>query len=383
VRIGIFTNNYLPMRGGVTSSVQTLADGLTALGHHVWVFAPQFAGASGDPAGVLRFPSFPAPTYPDFSLPVPWSHRLCRQIEALQLDIFHAQHPFLLGGTARRLARRAGRPLVFTYHTHYEKYAHYVPLRRSLVECAAMRCSTRFAGRSDLVLAPSRAVRDALRERGVTVPIQVVPTGVPLRLFVPGDRSRARAARGLLPDDPVLLYVGRLDREKSVELLLDAFEIVAEVLPRARLLLVGQGSHAGELRARTEATTVRDRVSFVGVKPRESLPDYYRAADLFWFASRTETQGLVLAEAAACGLPAVAVAAPGMQEVVADGETGLLIKPDPAALAEAAIGLLLDPARREAMGARARDLAHRQFDADAQALRVSRLYARLLEGPRS
>ncbi len=358
--------------------MQALSEGLEALGHQAWIFAPRFPGSAADPPAVHRVPSLPALTYPEFSLSIPWSRRLARTIEGLDLEIFHAQHPFLLGGTAKRMARRRVRPLVFTYHTHYEKYVHYVPLHASLVERLAVRWSLSFANHSDLVIVPSEAVRASLRKRGVTPPIAVVPTGVPLDRFAPGDRARARAMLGLCPTDPVLLYIGRLDREKSVELLLDAFPLVAEVLPRARLLLVGQGTQADALRARAHAASAADRVSFVGVKPREALPDYYRAADLFWFASQTETQGLVLAEAHACGLPAVAVAAPGLEEVVTDGETGLLVKSDPRALAEAALGLLLDSARRQAMGARAREVASRQFNAERQAQRIASLYVRLL-----
>jgi len=380
VRVGIFTNNYLPMRGGVTTAVATLSAGLAALGHRVWVFAPRSRGPCADPPGVVRVPAVPAPTYPDFSLVLPWSRWLSQTVEGLELEIFHAQHPFLLGGTARRLARRLGRPLVFTYHTHYEKYAHYVPLRRGLVERLAVRWSSRFADRADLVIAPSQAVRAVLRQRGVTAPIEVVPTGVPLGLFAPGDRARARAVLGLAPTDRILLYVGRLDREKNVELLLDAFWLVVEVVPQARLLFVGQGTEGPRLRARARAAPAGDRISFVGVKPWETLPDYYRAADLFCFASQTETQGLALAEAQACGLPAVVGAAPGVEEVVKDGESGHLVKPDPLALAEATIGLLLDPARRRAMGVRAREVAIRQFDAERQTRRLTALYTRLLGG---
>jgi 1,2-diacylglycerol 3-alpha-glucosyltransferase len=134
VRIGLFTNNYVPFCGGVTISVETLREGLEARGHEVWTFAPRFPGAQPDPPRVVRFPSVPAATYPEFPLAVPWSPRIARQVSAIRLDVFHAHHPFLLGPAARRLARRHRRPLVFTYHTNYEKYAHYVPLTRGLVE---------------------------------------------------------------------------------------------------------------------------------------------------------------------------------------------------------------------------------------------------------
>ncbi len=378
MRVGIFTNNYLPMRGGVTTAVETLRRGLEAQDHRAWVFAPRFASRPADPPFVFRYPSIPAPTYPDFSLAVPFSPRLAGAVRDLDIEIFHAQHPFLLGHTARRLARRLGRPLVFTYHTRYEKYAHYVPLRRDLVEAAAIRWSCRFANLSDLVIAPSTRIRDTLRERGVRAPIEVVPTGIELDHFSPGARGPARAGLGLPADDPLLLYVGRLDREKSVGRLLTAFEQVVAVVPTARFLLVGHGTEAGSLREQARRSAAGDRIVFLGVRPREALPPYYRAADVFVFASETETQGLVLAEAAAAGLPAVAVSASGVDEVVANGETGILTKSEPRELADAAIALLLDPERRRAMGANARRLAKREFCAGRQVGRVLALYEALL-----
>jgi glycosyltransferase involved in cell wall biosynthesis len=375
VRVALFTNNYVPFCGGVTISVETLRQGLDAAGHEAWVFAPRFPRATDIASRIVRYPSLPAGTYPDFALAVPWGRRIARRVAELRFDVFHAHHPFLLGPVARRLARRQGRPLVFTYHTRYEKYAHYVPIKRSLVEAVAVRLSTRFAARADAVLAPSAILRDELRGRGVRAPIAVVPTGVDVARFRPGDRDGARRALGLGADERIVLYVGRLDREKSVDRILTAFERVAGTVPGTRLLLVGQGTQAEQLRRQAHASPVGARVRFEGVQPHAELPRYYRAADVFLFASETETQGLVLAEAAACGLPAVAVSAPGCDEVVRDGETGLLTKVDAAALADAAIGLLLDADRRAAMALRAREIAAQQFDVRLQIERTLAVYA--------
>ena len=375
MRIALFTNNYLPFCGGVTISVETLRRGLEARGHEVWVMAPRFRGVAGSAPGVIRYPSIPATTYPEFPLAIPYAPAVTARVRALAVDVFHAHHPFLLGPAAERLARRAGRPLVFTYHTRYEKYAHYVPLTRPLVEAAAVRLSTRFAARVDAVIAPSVVVRDELERRGVQAPVAVVPTGVDLERFRPGDRRTARRALGLPEHAPVLLYVGRLDREKSVDRVLLAFERIASTVPRARLLLVGHGKEAERLRRRAATLSAAAGVQFLGVRAHDTLPVCYQAADLFLFASETETQGLVLAEAAACGLPAVAVDASGCDEVVRDGDTGLLTKNDPTALAEAAIGLLLDGERRSAMARRARDVAVSAFDVRLQIDRTLDVYA--------
>jgi len=375
VRIALFTNNYLPFCGGVTISVDTLRRGLESRGHEVWIMAPRFRDAAPDAARVVRYPSVPSTRYPAFPLAIPYARRLGRFVGTLAPDVFHAHHPFLLGPAARRLARRHRRPLVFTYHTRYEKYAHYVPLTRGLVERAATRLSGRFAASADAVIAPSAVIRDELWRRGVTAPVHVVPTGVDLDLFAPGERAPARRALDLADGEPMLLYVGRLDREKSVDRVVLAFERVASTLARARLVVVGHGTEAERLRRLAGRLSAGDRIHFLGVRPHAALPACYRAADLFLFASETETQGLVLAEAAACGVPAVAVAAPGCDEVVRDGESGVTTKSDPAALAEAAVGLLLDAERRAAMGRRARALAEREFDVRLQIDRTLDVYA--------
>jgi glycosyltransferase involved in cell wall biosynthesis len=365
MRVALFTNNYLPFRGGVTTAVETLREGLAARGVAAWVFAPAAGPDVADPPWVFRYPSVGAPTYPGFRLPLPLSPRLAAFARRLAPDVVHVHHPFLLGPAGRRLARRLGVPVVFTYHTRYEKYAHYVPLPGRLVRALAVHLSCRFADRADLVVAPSAWIADLLRARGVRAPTVVVPTGVPLERFRPGDRSAARRALGL-PGGPLCLYVGRLDREKSVERVLDAFTLVADAVPDARLLLVGQGSHAAALQRHAARGPAAARIDFVGGRPRPALPAYYQAADVFLFASETETQGLVLAEAQACGLPAVAVRAPGVEEVVEDGVTGVLVKADPRSLAEATVRLLLDADRRAALGAAARAAVRAGFCADRQ-----------------
>jgi glycosyltransferase involved in cell wall biosynthesis len=237
-----------------------------------------------------------------------------------------------------------------------------------------------FAAQADLVVAPSEGIRCFLESQGVPSPIAVLPTGVELDRFVPGNQATARHSLGLPLDAPILLSVGRLDREKGMGLLLSAFEHLAAEIPEARLLVVGQGKETDRLEALGKRLSGGDRIRFAGGLPREELPAYYRAADLFLFASQTETQGLVLAEAHACGLPAVAVRAMGVDETVLDGETGVLTKPDAREMADAAIALLTDCDGRRAMGRQARELAEREFSADRQVAKLLILYDSLLSG---
>jgi 1,2-diacylglycerol 3-alpha-glucosyltransferase len=340
LRVGLFTNNYFPMLGGVPTAVETIRRGLEALGHEVVIVAPRMAGADDGERPVIRVPALPAPTYPDFALPLPLSPALARRLRALDLDVFHAHHPFLLGASARRLARASGRAFVFTYHTLYDRYAHYVPLPRAMVARRAIRWSAGFADTADLVLAPSDFVAQRLRAQGVRRPIEVLPTGVDLDHFRPGDRAGARRALGLAADDRVLLYVGRLDREKNLEFLLDA--VARTRTPRVRLLLVGRGTQTAALRREAASRGWGDRVELRGGSPPAGLPAYYQAADAFVFASTTETQGLAVLEAMACGLPVVAVRASGVEEIVTDGVSGLLVPEDAAAFAIAVDQILAD-----------------------------------------
>jgi glycosyltransferase involved in cell wall biosynthesis len=372
LRIGLFTNNYFPMLGGVPTAVETIRRDLEALGHEVVIVAPRMAGADDGGRWLIRVPAVPAPTYPDFALPLPLGPGVTRRLRALDLDVFHAHHPFLLGASARRLARASGRPFVFTYHTLYDRYAHYVPLLpRQMVARGAIRWSAGFADTADLVLAPSDFVARRLRAQGVRRPIEVLPTGIDLDRFRPGDRADARRTLRLAADDRVLLYVGRLDREKNLEFLLEAIARVR--VPRVRLLLVGRGTQAAALRRAAEARGVADRVDLRGGSPPDGLPAYYRAADAFVFASTTETQGLAVLEAMACGLPVVAVRATGIEEVVAEGVSGLLVPEAPAVFGDAVGQILIDRDLAAKLAIGARDAAL-PFESTALVRRLVALY---------
>jgi len=374
----MLSESYVPRVSGVVTSLTSYARALRAEGHRVVIAAPGYRGHHDDDPDVLRLPSVRTPAQPDFPLAFPLRPRLLGDPRIQAADVVHAHTPFIMGRLALSVARRLGRPLVFTHHTLYHEYVHYVPwLSPRLTRRAVLRWVRDFANRCDLVIAPSGVIQGMLRRQGVTARIEVLPTGS----IDPAQSARldgrgVRPRYGIPPGVPLLVTVSRLAPEKSVDLLLRAFQQVTEP-PGAYLLVVGGGPSAASLEALARELGIAERIRFTGALPHEGALETMAGADLFVFASQTETQGVVLVEAMAAGLPAVAVGAAGAAEVVRDGESGLLVGPDAAALATAVSRLLGDGPRRTAFGRRAREIAA-DYAISMLARRLVTLYESLL-----
>lgn len=323
MRIAFFTNNYKPFVGGVPIAIELLADRLRRRGHRVYIFAPEYEEETEDEPDVFRSFSLKNFNRSSFSLPIP-NLEPYRRFGELQVEVVHVHHPFLLGQTGMFLARSENLPLVFTYHTQYEKYAHYLPFDEKVVEEVAVKLSTRFANCCDAVIAPSSDIKSMLLERGVSVPIRVIPTGVDLGRFRKGRGKLLREQFSIPSEDKVLLFVSRLAKEKNIEFLLECYSKLSAEIANLWFVVVGSGDHEEQLRRKARSTPSPERVIFTGTLQGEELVSAYRGADLFVFASTTETQGMVVLEAMAGGLPVVAVDAPGVRDVVVDGENGFL-----------------------------------------------------------
>lgn len=391
MRVLLTSESSLPYTSGVTVSVDAQARALGARGHEVLLLAPRpLDGAPPEPIGSPG----PAPRYawlPSYQLPVvappayrmpiplPWTDAMA-DASRFAPQIVHAHSPFVTGLMARRLARAAGAPLVFTHHTRFADYGHYLgPLAGpgAAVTDAYLRA---FWGACAAIVAPSTDLADEIRGRlGDDRPsrVRVIPTGVD----VAGIRALAsrdpRSAAEWPADVVVVASLGRLAPEKSPMHVLDAVALAG-----LHLLVIGGGPSEADLRARAERPDLVGRVAFTGALPRPEALATLAGADLFAFASRTETQGLVLAEALASGLPAVAVDGPGVRDSVRDGVDGLIVAAEPAEgraaqLGAELAGLAADPARRESMAARARDDADR-FSIDRRMDETEALYASLV-----
>jgi 1,2-diacylglycerol 3-alpha-glucosyltransferase len=327
MKICMMTNTYLPHVGGVARSVSTFAEEFIRGGHDVLVVAPQFDGKplpAKSEAIVERVPSLRNFNGSEFSVRLPLATALSDRLDAFQADIIHAHHPFLLGDTALRVSMNKNVPIIFTHHTRYEDYTHYVPFSDAMKE-VAIQIPTHFANLCDGVIAPSESLARVIRKRGVTTPIAVIPTGIDVQAFASADGARFRQRLEIPADSLVIGHVGRLALEKNLGYLAEAVAAFLQREPKARFLVVGDGPWREELKQVFESKGVANRLLLAGKRTGRVLREAYRAMDVFAFASQSETQGMVVAEAMAAGLPVVALNASGVREVVRDEKNGFLL----------------------------------------------------------
>ena len=365
MRVGFFTECYKPIVNGVVASIDALRDGLHARGVDVTTIAPHFPHFIDDARDVVRIPSLPLPTPTAYRLCVPYLNAVDRR-RLRGIDIVHAHSPFVTGWMAVSYARRHRIPLVFTYHTRLDAYAHYAPFDR-----ATVTLTRRYANAADAVVVPTAAMETRLRELGVRAPITVVPSAIDVERFAGGARSPlVRARLGVTDEGPLALVVSRLATEKNVELAIDALVHFGGL----RLAIIGEGPHRAALEERARRLGVAGRVRFAGTLARERLPDVYASADAFLFPSTTDTQGLVLAEALAAGLPVVAAESEASRDVL--GAAGSIVPARAAAIA-AALAAAISAGRDQS----AVRLAYSRFTVELQTRRILEVYAGVLAAP--
>lgn len=349
LRVGFFTEVYRPVVNGVVASIDTLAEGLRERGHEVYCFAPHMPGIDEPDGPVFRMPSLPLPTRTAYRLTLPLVSRRNVNTVIKRLSLVHVHSPFVTGWMGMRYARRYGMPLVYTYHTQLEAYAHYVPFEPNATRYAATQLTRTFANLVDAVVVPTPAMATRLRDLGVTVRVAVVPSGIDLRRFGAGRRDEAlRARAGARPGDRLVLCVGRLAKEKSVDLLFEALRIAHD--RTLKLVIAGDGPDREALEERARECGVAGRTRFLGVVARDQLPDLYASCDAFCMPSTTETQGLVQAEALAAGALVIAADAAPNRDVL--GGAGTIVDPTPAAFAAALDALTGDRSDRRSAEAR-------------------------------
>ncbi|MCD6309525.1 MAG: glycosyltransferase [Candidatus Eremiobacteraeota bacterium] len=349
MRIGMFIDCYHPIINGVTTEVEELKKTLENLGVEVFLFVPKAPGYVEEDR-VYRFSSIAFPFQPEHRFTFPFPRKILDTTDKLALDLIHLHTPFNVGWIGLYKAKKLGIPVVFTHHTFWEDYVHYFPLLpRGIARKVAYYLYHFISNRSKYIIAPSREAKKRLENIGINTTIEVIPGGINLELFSPTGGEEIREEILGKSGKYLLLYVGRLGKEKNLGYLVSMMGHLYRRDKSIRLLIVGDGPVREDLERKTWELGIEDVVIFRGYVPRENLPPYYAGADLMVFSSKTETQGVVLVESLACGTPVIAVSAEAQNELLSGKGCGVLVSGGPDEFARIVFGLLHDPEKLKRM----------------------------------
>jgi glycosyltransferase involved in cell wall biosynthesis len=383
MNIGIFTDTYTPQVNGVVTSIETFRKEYEARGHEVFLFAPNAPGVPKNESNIFRFESMHFPQNPDYRMSSMTSKKLqWHMIREMKLDIIHTQDPFALGLYGVFIGKTYHIPLVHTYHTFYEKYVHYLPVPHAVSVALAKKMSKEFCKEHNLIIAPSTVFKTVLEGYGIRRPIEVVPTGI-----------NEKAFSELLPKNEIyktfdipnpknfLMFAGRLGKEKNIDILLRTLKEVVKKFPETTLAIAGDGTERQNLEHYAQKIGVLKNVRFIGfIKPRV-LYSLMHAARAFVFASVTETQGLVAAEAMMAGTPVIAVDEMGVRDVLSGGKGGIPVRLAEKDFEAAITKLFTNEALWKKKSAEAKNRA-REFSSGAMAEKMLEHYRYLIEAKR-
>ncbi len=333
MHILMISDVYFPRVNGVSTSIKTFITEHQKLGNRVTLVCPDYTDQTqieyDDEYATIRLPARHVLFDPeDRLIKSSCFHDLLEILQPCRIDIIHVQTPFVAHRFGVKLSAILNIPCVETYHTFFEEYFHhYIPLiPKRILRSLSQRFSVNQCNQLDAVIVPSTAMKNVLSEYGVSTDINIIPTGLRVNDFEGGDGTRFRKAHGIAANRPLLIYIGRVALEKNIHFLLDMLVVVKQQIPDVLLIVAGEGPAQKNLQKYTHKLELTDNVMFVGYMSREQeLLDCYRAGQAFVFSSRTETQGLVLLEALACGLPVISTAVMGTIDVLDDQEGGCLI----------------------------------------------------------
>ena len=351
MRIAMLTNNYKPFIGGVPISIERLADGLKSIGHDVFIFAPSYENQVEE-ENVIRCKSIITKT-DKYTLPNMFDVKLEKRFKELNIDIIHVHHPILMGNLGLYLGKKYNVPVVFTYHTRYEQYLHYVKVYNAIEERRKVEnnknliyiedkilnytknnltCGylNKFANKCDMIFAPTNLIKEQLQESGIKSNIQVIPTGLDESYFKE-EKEVSNAIRKKYIQDKKYLFctVARLVKEKNLEFLIRGLkELKSREGDCFKSLIIGEGPLKENLKSLAKKLGLEDNIVFLNSVSNDCIGNYYRACDLFLFSSQSETQGIVLLEAMAAKKPVVAVKASGVIDVVKNNINGYITDND-------------------------------------------------------
>lgn len=342
MKIGIFSDAYNPAINGVVTSINMLEREMKKRGHEVYVFAPSKSiSTPNQDQNLYMLKSMPlivAKEY-KFRLAAFYSREVAKKIKELDLDIIHTHSEFSLGLFGKIISRKFKIPFIHTYHTMWEDYIHYlIPVkgtRNIYPKRFARTFSKNFITKAECIIAPSKKTEKYLRYKCKikNKPIYIVPTGIDIEPFKKEnysneERLKLRESLGISKDDKIILFLGRVAEEKSIDKILNAMPLIFKNMPNAKFLIVGEGPSKKQLMEQAKKLQIMDKVIFTGKVDWDEVPKYYNISDIFVNASLTETQGLTFIEAMAAGIPVVAKYAPNLSEFIINNYNGILVKKD-------------------------------------------------------
>lgn len=376
LRIGLFTDTYAPQVNGVSVSLQMISEGLKKRGHQVTIFAPRFPGYKDNEPNVMRLPSLKYLNNPPIYVAVLGTPRSTWKLTREHFDVLHAHSPLTVGVLAYLTASTKRLPLIYTYHTSITDYTHYVKFigGTSLIKRAAGWFSAASTNLGDQIVVPSPKFQRLLLSQKVKQPITVIPNGIDLSMFKAAKNPGSlRNKLGIGPDAPILLTVGRMDPEKRLDFIVEAFDILSERIPNAHLVFAGDGSARKDVEAKVAATRAKDHIHFLGMVNRADLPDIFHDADVFLSASTTEVHPISVIEAIASGLPMVAVQDEAFEGMLEDGLNGYAVPLDVKKYADTLADLLPDRERLQRFSEHSTVLSEK-YSIEGQVKALEKLY---------
>lgn len=376
LRIGLFTDTYAPQVNGVSVSLQMILEGLKKRGHQVTIFAPNFPGYKDNEPNVMRLPSLKYLNNPPLYAAVLGTPRSTWKLTRKHFDVLHAHSPASVGLLAYLTASTKRLPLIYTYHTSITDYTHYVKFigGTGLIKQAAGWFSKATTNLGDQVVVPSPKFQRLLLLQKVKQPITVIPNGIDLSMFkAVKNPGVLRKRLGLSPDAPIMLTVGRMDPEKRLEFIVEAFDLLSERVPNAHLVFAGDGGARKSVEAKANATRAKDRIHFLGMVNRADLPDIFHDASVFLSASTTEVHPISVIEAIASGLPMVAVQDEAFEGMLEDGMNGYAVPLDVKKYADVLADLLPDRKRLQRFSEHSIELSQK-YSIETQVKSLEKLY---------
>lgn len=383
LKILFISDVYFPRVNGVSTSIRTFAYQLQELGHEVHLVAPDYGVATEDEAWIRRIPSRRIYFDPEDRL-MKYGFALDQlmQLRSEQYDLVHIHTPFVAHYLGQKLAHLLDIPCVETYHTFFEDYLHhYLPwVPRGMARGIARFVSRRQCNGVDAIVAPSKPMLDVLRHYGVEARAEVIPTGLQAQSFADADGRAFREKFRIAPDRPVALYVGRVAFEKNIDFLLRMAVELRAMEPEMLLIIAGEGPAEQSLHQLAAQLDLQQNILFIGYLDRNTeLNACYKAADVFVFSSKSETQGLVLIEAMAQGTPVVAIAELGTKSILIEGEGALIAPEDEVVFAEKVHRLLTDRKLRQQLSTKALAYVQQKWTSRVQAERLVDFYQDLTQ----